>query len=195
LKRLFDGFAATAACFLLLPVFWVISWMIHKEDGGPVFYRGWRTGRNGVPFRMFKFRTMIVNADRVGGSSTADDDPRITRMGKKLRKWKLDEIPQLLNVVSGDMSLVGPRPEVQEYTDLFSPEERRILSVRPGITDWASLWNRDEGALLKGTDDPDRFYVEHIRPTKLKLQLKYVQDRSFTVDLKIIALTIRALFV
>jgi lipopolysaccharide/colanic/teichoic acid biosynthesis glycosyltransferase len=135
---------------------------------------------------MFKFRTMIVDAEKKGGSCTADDDPRLTNFGRKLRKYKLDELPQLFNVFKGDMSLVGSRPEVQHYTDMYTDEEKAILSVRPGITDWATLWNPDEGAVLAGAEDPEEAYRRLIRPTKIKLQLQYVRERSFAKDLKII---------
>jgi lipopolysaccharide/colanic/teichoic acid biosynthesis glycosyltransferase len=158
-----------------------------------VFYRGERVGLNGKLFRILKFRTMVVDADKIGGSSTPGDDPRITRIGRTLRKYKLDELPQLFNVLSGKMSLVGPRPEVQRFTDLFTPEERAILTVRPGITDWASLWNADEGSLLAGAEDPDRVYLELIRPTKIRLQLEYARNHSLFTDLKIILLTLWAL--
>jgi lipopolysaccharide/colanic/teichoic acid biosynthesis glycosyltransferase len=134
---------------------------------------------------------MVMNAEKIGGSSTADDDPRITKIGFKLRKLKLDEIPQLLNVLKGDMSFVGPRPEVRHYTDMFSEEEKTILSVRPGITDWASLWNPNEGKIFSGSPDPDRTYMEEIRPTKLKLQLKYVREKSLRNDLVIILETLK----
>lgn len=167
--------------------------MIKKEDGGPILYAGKRTGRYGIPFRMFKYRTMVVNADQIGGASTANDDPRITAIGKKLRKYKLDELPQLLNVIKGDMSLVGPRPEVKYYTDQFDYSEKKILNVRPGITDWASIWNTDEGAILEGAADPDKAYEELIRPTKIKLQLKYVQKQSLRNDLIIIIETLKAI--
>jgi lipopolysaccharide/colanic/teichoic acid biosynthesis glycosyltransferase len=136
---------------------------------------------------------MVMNAEKIGGSSTADDDPRITKIGFKLRKLKLDEIPQLLNVLKGDMSFVGPRPEVRHYTDMFSEEEKTILSVRPGITDWASLWNPNEGKILSGSPDPDRTYMEEIRPTKLKLQLKYVREKSLRNDLVIILETLKSM--
>ena len=164
--------------------------LLKKEDGGPVFYRGVRVGRFGNPFRIFKFRTMVLNAEKLGGPSTADDDPRITRMGKFIRKFKLDELPQLINVLKGEMSIVGPRPEVQMYVDMFTEEEKAILSVRPGITDWASIWNPDEGAILAGSPDPEKTYMEKIRPEKIRLQLKYVRERSFWNDLKIIVQTI-----
>jgi len=175
------------------PILFIIALRIRHEDGGPVFYRGLRVGRHGKPFRIFKFRTMAVDAERQGTSSTSDDDPRITRIGKFLRKYKLDELPQLINVLKGDMSIVGPRPEVKKFTDLFSKEERAILTVRPGITDWASIWNPDEGVLLKGSLDPDRDYLEKIRPEKIRLQLKYVRERSLMIDLKIVLLTLLTL--
>jgi lipopolysaccharide/colanic/teichoic acid biosynthesis glycosyltransferase len=133
---------------------------------------------------------MVVNADKIGGSSTGDDDPRITKIGKLLRKYKLDELPQLFNVLKGEMSFVGPRPEVQHYVDMFTEGEKVILSVRPGITDWASLWNPDEGGVLAGSPDPEKTYMEEIRPIKLRLQLKYVKERSFCGDLNIIYQTI-----
>ena len=168
----------------------VLALLIRREDEGPIFYRGIRVGRYGKPFKIFKFRTMVINAEEIGGPSTAADDPRITRIGRLIRKYKLDEVPQLINVFKGEMSLVGPRPEVQHYVDMFTDEERTILTVRPGITDWASLWNPDEGSILSGSPDPEGTYIVKIRPTKLKLQLKYVRERSFLVDLGIILRTI-----
>ncbi|MCG6537281.1 MAG: sugar transferase, partial [Syntrophales bacterium LBB04] len=153
-----------------------------------------RVGYHGKVFRIYKFRTMVVDAEKLGPSSTSSHDARITRLGKYLRKYKLDELPQLINVLIGDMSLVGPRPEVKKFTDMYTAEEKVILTVRPGITDWASIWNSDEGAILAGSIDPDKAYLELIRPTKLKLQLRYVRERSFWVDLKIIFLTALAIF-
>jgi len=138
---------------------------------------------------------MVADAEKIGGPSTADDDPRITKLGRFLRKYKLDELSQLINVLRGEMSLVGPRPEVQHYVDMFTEEEKAILSVRPGITDWASLWNPDEGAILAGSPDPEKAYMEKIRPQKLKLQLKYVRKHSFWIDLKIILLTLKSIII
>jgi lipopolysaccharide/colanic/teichoic acid biosynthesis glycosyltransferase len=163
-----------------------LAFLIKKEDGGPVFYRGVRVGKDSKLFKIFKFRTMVVNAEKIGGPSTADDDPRITKVGNFIRKHKLDELPQLINVLKGEMSFVGPRPEVQYYVDMFSEEERAILTVRPGITDWASIWNPDEGAMLAGSLDPEMTYMETIRPEKIRLQLKYAGERSFWSDIKII---------
>ena len=189
-KRLFDIIVSLMGLLLLFPLLLFMAFFIKFEDKGPIFYRGVRVGRYGKSFRIFKFRTMVVNAEELGGPSTADDDPRITKIGRWLRKYKLDELPQLINVLRGEMSFVGPRPEVQHYVDMFSEKERAILSVRPGITDWASLWNPDEGAVLAGSPDPEKTYMEKIRPEKIRLQLKYVRERSFWIDLRIIAQTL-----
>src|SRR5687767_5464030 len=140
LKRVFDVICALAALVVLSPVLLGLALTIRMSSPGPVFYRGVRVGLHGRPFRIFKFRSMVINADQLGGASTADGDPRITSIGRLLRKTKLDELPQLLNVLAGDMSFVGPRPEVQQYVDMYTEEEKAILTVRPGITDWASLW-------------------------------------------------------
>ena len=193
MKRIMDFCISAAGLLFLSPVLFFIAWKIKSQDGGPVFYRGVRVGLHGKPFRIYKFRTMVVNADKIGGPSTADDDPRITGVGKFLRKNKLDELPQLINVFKGEMSIVGPRPEVKQYVDMFSEDEKAILTVRPGITDWASIWNSDEGAVLAGSADAEKAYMEKIRPEKIRLQLKYVREHSLWVDLKIIFETIRTL--
>jgi len=193
IKRIFDIILASVGLFLFLPIFLSIAWVIRRENNGPVFYRGERVGLHGKIFRIFKFRTMVVNADKIGGPSTADDDPRITHVGKYLRKYKLDELPQLINVLKGDMSIVGPRPEVKYYVDIYTEEEKEILTVRPGITDWASIWNSGEGAVLAGSLDPEKTYMEKIRPEKIRLQLKYVRKQSFLIDLKIILQTLLAI--
>ena len=193
IKRGFDLLVSAILLVALSPFLVWIAWRIKAEDNGPVFYRGWRTGWRGTPFQIYKFRTMVLEAEKLGGPSTAADDRRITQIGKLIRKYKIDETPQLFNVLKGEMSIVGPRPEVEQYTDLFSEEEKEILSVRPGITDWASIWNADEGAVLAGAADPEQAYMELIRPRKLKLQLKYVREQSFWVDLKIIILTLLAI--
>jgi lipopolysaccharide/colanic/teichoic acid biosynthesis glycosyltransferase len=193
MKRIFDLISSGTGLILISPFLLAISILIKKADGGPVFYRGLRIGLHGQPFRIFKFRTMLVNAERMGGPSTADDDPRITRIGNKLRKHKLDELPQLMNVFLGDMSLVGPRPEVPHYVNMYTDEEKAILTVRPGITDWASLWNPDEGAILAESPDPEKTYMEKIRPEKIRLQLKYVRERCFWKDLIILFQTIHTI--
>jgi len=193
LKRLIDFGASLLGLVLLSPILLVLAVLIRLDSSGPVFYRGVRAGRLGKPFRMIKFRTMVANADRIGGPSSAGDDPRITRVGHFLRCYKLDEFPQLINVLRGEMSLVGPRPEVPEYAAMFNQEEARILGVRPGITDWASIWNSDEGALLAGSADPEKTYLEKIRPEKIRLQLKYVDNHSFWTDVRILSETIKIL--
>jgi lipopolysaccharide/colanic/teichoic acid biosynthesis glycosyltransferase/glycosyltransferase involved in cell wall biosynthesis len=193
IRRVIDLLVAAAALTILSPLLIAIAIMIKREDGGPVFYRGSRVGRFGAPLRMVKFRTMVLNAERIGGSSTSDDDPRITKTGTFLRKYKLDELPQLINVLLGEMHLVGPRPEVQKYVDRYSGAEREILNVCPGITDWASIWNSDEGSVLAGSPDPERAFEELIQPTKIKLQLLYVRNRSLRGDAKILFYTVRRL--
>lgn len=189
IKRSFDVAAAGLALILVAPLLILLALMLKLSSRGPVLYRGIRVGLGGKLFAMLKFRTMVVNAESLGGSATAADDPRITAVGKFLRRYKLDELPQLLNVLAGDMSLVGPRPEVQKYVNLYSPDEKAILTVKPGITDWASIWNSNEAAVLEGSRDPERTYEKLIRPTKLALQLLYVQNHSLLVDLKILVHT------
>jgi lipopolysaccharide/colanic/teichoic acid biosynthesis glycosyltransferase len=189
MKRLFDILFSFIVLAVSLPFLLIISLVIVLNDFGPVFYRAPRVGLKGKLFRMFKFRTMVVNADKIGASSTTSSDARITGVGRFLRRAKLDELPQFLNVLSGQMSVVGPRPDVKSFTDLFTEEEKAILSVKPGITDWASVWNSDEGKILEGYEDPDKAYMELIWPEKKRLQLKYVRDHSFLTDLKIIWLT------
>jgi lipopolysaccharide/colanic/teichoic acid biosynthesis glycosyltransferase len=191
-KRLFDLIVAATGLIVLSPVLFVVAALVKLYDGGPVFYRGVRVGRHGRRLRVFKFRTMRIDAEKIGGPSTTTDDARITRVGRWLRKSKLDELPELINVLVGDMSLVGPRPEVERYVKLMTEEERVILSVPPGLTDWATLWNSDEGAVLAGAADPEQAYLELIRPEKIRLQLEYVRRRSFWVDLVILARTVTA---
>jgi lipopolysaccharide/colanic/teichoic acid biosynthesis glycosyltransferase len=188
-KRSFDFIVALTALVLLSPVLLVLALVIKITSPGSVFYRGVRIGKNGVPFRIFKFRTMVINAEKLGGSATAEDDPRITPIGRFIRRNKLDEFPQFLNVLVGDMSLVGARPEVKKYVDMYTDEEKQILELRPGITDWASIWNSNEAAVLEGSNDPEKAYEELIRPTKLALQLFYARNHSLLVDVKILAHT------
>jgi lipopolysaccharide/colanic/teichoic acid biosynthesis glycosyltransferase len=189
-KRLFDIMLATAALVAVSPFFLLTALAIRLQRSGPVFYRGLRVGKDGRLFHIYKFRTMVANAEQLGGSCTADDDPRVTRLGKLLRRYKLDEIPQFLNVLTGDMSLVGPRPEVKKYTDMYTGDEKRILTLRPGITDWASIWNSDEGGVLKGAADPEKAYEELLRPTKIRLQLRYADNNSVFIDTKILVYTL-----
>ena len=193
-KRTFDAVAAAAGLIVLSPVIAGIAIAIKRGSKGPLLYKGTRVGMNGEPFQMLKFRTMVVDADKIGGSSTPEDDPRITPIGKTLRKYKLDELPQLINVLKGEMSFVGPRPQVQWAVDLYTPEEREILTVRPGITDEASLKFSNEAEILKGSKDPDKDYIEKIHPEKMRLSREYVRNRSFSGDLSIIARTAGAIF-
>ena len=194
-KRLFDIIFSFLGLVITTPLLGLIALLIKLDSKGPVFYRGKRVGRFGSPFRIFKFRSMVEKAEELGGPSTASDDPRLTKIGKFLKKYQLDELPQLINVIKGEMSLVGPRPEVKMYVDMMTDEERKtILSVRPGMTDLASLWDFHEGEILKGSSDPEKTYQEKIRPTKIKFQLDYVKNRSFLLDLKIILKTIFKIF-
>ncbi len=173
----------------------VTALWIKLDSPGPVFYRGIRIGKDGKPFKIFKFRTMVPNAEKIGGPSTAGDDPRLTKIGNFLKKYQLDELPQLINVMAGDMSLVGPRPEVKIYVDMMTEEERKIiLSTKPGMTDLASLFNFHEGEVLRGIADPEKTYMEKIRPTKIKLQIEYAKNHSFWLDLKIIFKTVLKIF-
>ncbi|HNZ43732.1 MAG TPA: sugar transferase [Bacteroidales bacterium] len=190
MKRIFDFIFSLSVLLIFSPLLIILSLIIYFNDFGPVFYMAPRVGQNGRLFRMFKFRTMVVNADKIGASSTTASDKRITRVGKFLRKTKLDELPQFINVLTGQMSVVGPRPEVKSFTDMFTEEEKAILSVKPGITDYASIWNSDEGKILEGAEDPDMAYKELIWPEKKRLQLKYVREHSFWTDIKIVFLTL-----
>lgn len=194
LKRAFDVVASLAGLIVFSPLLIAVAVWVKLDSPGPVFYRGRRAGRHNVPFGIYKFRSMVMNAEKIGGSSTAGDDPRVTKSGRFIRRYKVDELSQLINVLVGDMSLVGPRPEITAYTDRYEGEYLEILGVRPGITDWASIWNADEGAVLDGAKDPDKAYEMLIQPTKLRLQLRYVRSRTFITDLRIIGYTIRRIF-
>lgn len=190
MKRAFDLSVGVMALVLLSPLFLVVAVAVWLDDGLPVFYRSVRVGRDGRPFLMWKFRTMGVNADKIGPSSTAENDPRITPRGRALRRFKLDELPQIINVVRGDMSFVGPRPQVPWAAALYGAREQRLLWVRPGITDYASIVFADEAAVLRGSPDPDRRYLETIAPEKIRLGLQYVEHRSLGLDLRILAATL-----
>lgn len=193
-KRIFDFITSLCGLVVLSPMFIVVAVLIKKEDGGSVFFRQIRVGQNGKLFKIYKFRTMVENAERLGAQVTKGDDPRITKIGKVLRKYKLDEFPQLINVLKGEMSLVGPRPEVPKYVRFFEEDYREILKVKPGITDYASLEYKDENELLKGSDDPERVYLEKILPKKIEYYKKYLKEISFFTDLKLILRTIMEIF-
>lgn len=190
-KRIFDFFFAMLGLFLLLPVFVVAALWVKVDSSGPIFFRQERIGKSGKPFQIFKFRTMVVNAEALGARVTVGADARITGSGVFLRKYKLDELPQLINVLKGEMSLVGPRPEVAEYV-AYWPEEIRglILSVSPGITDFASIEFHDEASILAKSKDPQRAYIEEILPIKQNYYLRYVRERSLLLDIKLIMLTL-----
>lgn len=195
LKRVFDVAVAAIGLLVLVPILIAVAVKINKEDGGATFYRGQRVGKDGKQFNIYKFRTMVVNAEKIGGPSTSEDDPRVTQIGKVLRKYKLDELPQLINVLKGEMSLVGPRPEVPSEVKTYTEEEKRVLTVKPGITDWASIAFRNEGEILKGSADPHQAYREKIRPEKLRLALSYVDNVSLKTDALIIMKTVKTVLV
>jgi lipopolysaccharide/colanic/teichoic acid biosynthesis glycosyltransferase len=192
-KRLFDVVAAGLALLLLAPLLLALALWIRLDSPGPALFRQVRVGRHGVPFEILKFRTMCQQA-QAGRPLTVGCDARITRAGRFLRRSKLDELPQLVNVVLGSMSLVGPRPEVPRYVDRYPPEVRAtVLSVSPGITDWAAILYKDENDILGRAADPERAYVESILPVKLAYYQRYVRERSFWLDLRIILRTLAAL--
>jgi lipopolysaccharide/colanic/teichoic acid biosynthesis glycosyltransferase len=194
MKRIFDVVSSLIGLLLIWPLLVVLGIWVKLDSAGPVFYRGVRAGKSGKPFRIFKLRTMVVNADQIGGAETPNDDPRITRSGNFLRHYKLDELPQLINVLKGDMSVVGPRPEVMDEVLRYNEEQQQLLHVQPGITDWASIKFRHEGEILRSSSDPNRTYHEKIQPEKIRLGLQYVRSRSLLVDLKIICRTLIVLF-
>ncbi|MBS1543392.1 MAG: sugar transferase [Bacteroidetes bacterium] len=193
-KRLFDLAVAVAGLVLLAPFFLIIALLIKANSEGPVFYLQERVGLNGTIFKLFKFRTMKVNADKGNAITVGSRDPRITTVGYFLRKFKLDELPQLINVAKGDMSLVGPRPELKKFVDMYDNQQRTVLSVRPGITDYASIQFRNENELLEGKPDPIQYYITDILPLKLKLNQQYIRDQSLWVDLRIILKTVFLIF-
>ncbi len=192
LKRLFDITASALGLLILAPLLALIALAIRLDSAGPIFHRAVRVGRNGCEFTLYKFRTMVVNATQIGPGITISGDPRVTRVGRLLRRWKLDELPQLLNVLRGEMSLVGPRPEDPRYVALYTTEQREVLRVRPGITSPASVRFRNEEALLSG-EDWERRYIEEIMPAKLALDLEYVRHASLHRDLAVLWETLVAL--
>lgn len=191
-KRVLDFIVSAAALAVLWPLLAVIAFAVKIDSPGPVFYRQERVGRNGKPFRIFKFRSMVSDADKKGLAITVGRDSRITRVGAVLRKTKLDELAQLLNVLTGQMSFVGPRPEVPRYTALYTPYQRQVLLVRPGITDYASIAYRNENDMLSDAADPEKMYIEEIMPAKIELNMKYLHEISPLTDLKLILHTIGA---
>lgn len=193
MKRVFDIVASGLGLVVLCPLFAVLAVWIKCDSKGPVFYRQVRVGRGNKDFRIYKFRSMRQGADKKGLITVGGHDPRVTRSGYYIRKYKLDEFPQLINVFVGDMSLVGPRPEVRKYVDMYTPEQMRVLDVRPGITSLASLRYRNENELLAQADDPDRCYVEKVMPDKIAIDLEYVANAGLWTDIKLIFATIAAI--
>ena len=191
--RLFDILFSLLGLLLLSPLFVVIYLLIIAESKGGAFYIQERIGKNGKPFGLYKFRSMRVGSDAEGLLTVGERDNRITRTGYILRKTKIDELPQLLNVLKGDMSLVGPRPEVKKYTDMYTDEQRKVLSVRPGITDYASIEYVNENELLSKADDPEQMYIEKVMPDKIKLNMKYLEHYTVGEYFKIIFLTFKSL--
>ena len=186
MKRLFDIVASGLGLIVLSPLFLILAIWIKLDSNGPVFYRQVRVGYKNKDFRIFKFRSMRVGADKGSLVTIGGRDPRVTKSGYWIRKFKLDELPQLINVFIGDMSLVGPRPEVRHYVDYWTPEQMHVLNVRPGITDPASIKFRNENELMEKAEDPEKYYIEVIMQEKIKLYLEYVEKHSFFYDLGLI---------
>lgn len=191
IKRLFDALASLAGLIVLSPLLIVVAIGVKATSRGPVFFRQERMGKDFRPFRIYKFRTMVVDAPQLGGQITAGErDPRITKVGALLRKTKIDELPQLINVFVGDMSLVGPRPEVPRYVNMFREDYQEVLTVRPGITDLASVKYRDEAEILGAAADPDQVYISQVLPDKIALAKQYIAQSSLLFDLRLILQTL-----
>lgn len=190
IKRIFDITASGIGIIILSPILLIIALMIKKESDGPVFFKQIRVGEKGKNFEILKYRTMVVDAEKLGRQITVGNDNRITKIGGFLRKYKLDELPQLINVFKGDMSLVGPRPEVPRYVEMYNEEQRKVLDVKPGITDLASIRYRDENELLGTAEDPDDMYINTIMPDKLALNIEYINKSNIFFDIYIILKTI-----
>ena len=195
MKRLFDILFSLIVLTIGLPFALIIALLILADSKGRVLYKQSRVGRNNVDFQLYKFRTMCTGADKGSLITVGGDDARITKVGRFLRKYKIDEFPQFLNILKGEMSIVGPRPEVRKYVDMYTPEQMRVLSVRPGLTDYASIRYVNENELLATSPDPEKAYIEEIMPDKLKLNLKYIDEQSVGTDLRIILMTLKAIVV
>lgn len=191
--RFFDIFFSILGILFLSPLLLVLSLLICIESRGGALFRQKRIGKDGKEFTIYKFRSMRIGSDKKGMLTVGNKDPRVTPLGVFLRKSKLDELPQLFNVLKGDMSFVGPRPELAYYVDFYTPEQRKILSVHPGITDYASIEYIDEDRLLGESDDPDRAYIEQIMPDKIRYNMKYIENRSVKEYFKVIFLTLKKL--
>ena len=191
LKRIFDIFFSFLGLIVLFIPFLFIAFLISIDSKGGVFYKQTRVGKDGIDFKLFKFRSMRTDADKSGLLTVGGTDSRITRIGYTVRKYKIDELPQLINVLMGEMSLVGPRPEVRRYVDMYTPGQRQVLSLKPGITDYASIEYSNENELLGNTENPEDVYINEIMPAKLNLNLKYIAEQGILTDLKIIVNTIK----
>lgn len=187
--RFFDFIFSGLGLIVLSPLFLILYILIRLESKGGGFYAQTRIGKDGVPFKLYKFRSMRTGADKGSLITVGGHDPRITKMGYFIRKYKLDELPQLWNVFIGDMSLVGPRPEVERYTKLYTEEQKKVLTVRPGITDWASIEYVDENVILGQADDPDKAYIEQIMPDKIKYNMKWINNQGVVEYFKIVFMT------
>jgi lipopolysaccharide/colanic/teichoic acid biosynthesis glycosyltransferase len=188
--RVLDFLFSFLGLTLLLPVLFFIGLVIKLSSMGPVFYKQLRVGLDGAEFKVYKFRSMRLNSDKLGLITVGGRDPRVTPIGYFLRKYKLDELPQLINVLIGDMSLVGPRPEVKKYVNLYTAEQKKVLSIRPGITDWASIYYRDENIILGKSQDPEKDYIETVMPDKLRYNMIYINKYGVSEYLKIIFITL-----
>jgi lipopolysaccharide/colanic/teichoic acid biosynthesis glycosyltransferase len=190
-KRIFDILIAIVGLILLSPIFLVLCILVMFDSKGGVIYRQIRVGKNMEDFQLYKFRTMYVHTEDQNLITVGNNDARITKIGYWLRKYKLDELPQLLNILKGHMSFVGPRPEVRKYVNMYNDEQRKVLSVKPGITDWASIEFYNENQLLANSDDPESYYIQQLFPQKLIQNLQYIKQNNILIDIKIIYLTIR----
>lgn len=193
-KRIFDILFSIPCLLILSPLFLLIAIIIKIDSKGSVFYKQDRVGKNNSDFKVYKFRSMRVNSDRSGLLTVGGRDARITGVGYYLRKYKLDELPQLYNVLIGDMSIVGPRPEVRKYVGLYDEDQKKVLEVKPGITDLASIQYRNENEILEKSEDPEEYYIKVIMPDKIRINLTYMNDRSIFKDMKVILKTIGAIF-
>lgn len=191
MKRLFDIIVSLIIFLIFLPFGLILSILIVIESRGGVFYLQERIGKNGIPFKLYKFRSMHPNADKAGKLTVGARDPRVTRMGHFIRRFKLDEFPQFINVLKGDMSIVGPRPEVKEYVDMYTDEQRKILEVKPGVTDYASIEYFNENEILGKAEDPQTTYIEEVMPEKIRINQKYIANPTIGEDLKIMWLTFK----
>lgn len=194
MKKVFDILFSFLGIIILSPVFLIIALIVKIDSQGKVFYKQTRVGKDGIDFKLFKFRTMGSDSDKSGLLTVGERDTRITKSGYYLRKYKLDELPQLINILKGDMSFVGPRPEVRKYVEMYSEEQKEVLSALPGITDVASIKYRNENEMLEKSGNPEEYYINNIMPDKINLNLEYLKQRSFVKDIGVILKTLKEIF-